>query len=122
MDMRDRQLDEWISSAVHYKTTLTPQDKKRAWEKLSRRTTRQRILPALVVEGVHTEKRYFKDWIWAASRFAWARMTYFVTDETNYQRAHHNHHVMRYGGPSRDGRLVLQIVNPMGFNFLSPAI
>jgi hypothetical protein len=120
MDMRDRQLDEWISSAVHYKTTLSPQDKKRAWEKVSRRTAHQRMLPPLTTEA--PPKRYLGAWLRAASRLAWTRMTDLMTDETNYQRAHQNRYVMRYGGPARDGRLVLQVVNPMGFNFLSSAI
>lgn len=118
MDMRDKDLDVWISSALQPGTTVSTQRKKRAWEQIRRHAARQRIFaPVEVEEEIGLIRQIFS---FGRVFYGWAAT--MATEEVQYERARQSHYVMRYGGPSCGGRLVLQMVSPIGLHFMSPAI
>jgi hypothetical protein len=118
MDMQDKELDTWISATLQSDTMVSARRKNQAWEQVRRQAAQQRILADL------PEKE--KTGVWqkfaAFSRVVCAWTATLATEESQFERARQSHYLIRYGGPSRDGRLVLHFVNPMGFSLMSPAI
>jgi len=118
MDMQDKELDAWISAALRPDTSVSAHKKSQIWKQISSQAAQQTILmPTAAEEKVELSER-----ILLMSRAFYAWVTSMMADETQYERARQSHYAFRYGGPSRDGRLVLQFMNPMGFNLLSPSI
>jgi hypothetical protein len=117
MDMRDKELDSWIQEALQQGTALASPRKNHAWDRIRQQAQQQIMLaPAPVIERRSLALQFA-----AVSRVFWNWAATLAVDEAHYERAHQKHLAMRYGGPSRDGRLVLQFMNPTGFNIMSPA-
>ena len=118
MDMHDKHLDSWISAALQPGTGVSTHQRQRVWEEVSRRAARQTMLPGRVMDE---QKASFLGWLASTGRCLCKQITSFAVDEAQYERARQNRHVMRYGGPSREGRLAFHAFNPLGFSCLSPA-
>jgi hypothetical protein len=118
MDLRDKELDAWISAALQPGTTVSTQRKHQLRQQINQRAAHQKMLSALSEE----ETPRLTQRVWAIGQFFCNWVSTLVVDEAQYERARQSHYAFRYGGPSRDGRLVLQFMNPMGFNLVSPSI
>ena len=120
MDMQDKELelDSRIRCALQVDTGVTYQHRSRAWKQIRHQAAQQRILAPVEVK----ESLSFYQKVFLLSRSLWNWATILAVDEAQYERARQNHFIMRYGGPSRDGRLVLQVMNPFGFQYMSPAM
>ncbi len=117
MDMQDKELDAWISAALQSGTTVPTRRKSQIWEQINEQAARQTILMPVTIE----EKSSLAERVILVGQAFRAWVSALVTDEAQYERARQSHYSFRYGGPSRDGRLVLQLMNPMGFNLVSPS-
>jgi len=118
MDLQDKELDAWISAAVQPEVTPSTRRKNQLREQINRKAARQHILMPESVE----EKPQLTERILSMSQAFRTWVSTLLTDEAQYERARQSHYSFRYGGPSRDGRLVLQFMSPMGFNLVSPSI
>lgn len=118
MDMQDKELDAWISAALQDGTTVSPRRKSQIWEQINHQAARQTILMPVEIE----EKASLAERVLLMSQAFRAWVSTLVTDEAQYERARQSHFSYRYGGPSRDGRLVLQFMSPMGFNLVTPSM
>lgn len=120
MDLHDKdmELDMQIRSALQVGTNVSYPKRNHAWKEIQHKAARQRILAPVEVK----ERLTFFECARLTGRQLWNWATTLAVDEAQYERAHQNHFMMRYGGPSRDGRLVLQVMNPFGFQYMSPAM
>jgi hypothetical protein len=118
MDMQDRELDTWICTTLQSDTILSTRRKNHAWEQICRQAAHQPILAVMPEE----EKVTAWQRLAVLSRVLRGWAAILTTEESHFERARERHYMIRYGGPSRDGRLVLQFVNPIGFGLMSAAI
>lgn len=116
MGLPDNQLDAWIETALQTKGGTSPQQKQRAWERISQRVKHQSILPELEVPEHNT--------LWQRamiySSLAWQWVTTIAADEGQYERARQTRYMMRCVLPLHDSRMPTQMIEPLRLNFMSP--
>jgi hypothetical protein len=109
MDLPDKKLDAWIEVSLQTGTSVTPQQKQFAWERLSQQAMVQTILPvALTLD----EKSYVARF-WEVSGVFWRRFSAFAIEEERYERARRNRHLMRYQYISPNGEMAIQFLSPL---------
>ena len=105
MDMRDKQFDTWMKNALNSEMPLSKQNRQAAWEQI--RLTASQPTNTIVVEDefahitapiVICEALHTRIWNW---------VSYFVTQESTYQKAHANSVQYYKATPNYRGGLTL---------------
>ena len=112
MDLPDNNLDTWIEIAIQPGTSVTPQQKQLAWERLSQKAMEQAVLPAHLL----CEEKTYATRLWEASSVLWRLFSAFAVEEERYERARHNRHMMRYQYISANGEMAIQFLAPLRFS------
>ena len=113
MDMRDKHFDNWMKDRLNTEIPLSRQNRQAAWEKihltLSQPTPAAACVvqdnfaritaPVVVCEALHTRM-----WHW---------VSYFITQETSYHKAHANSVQHYKAAPNYSGGLTLHSLELM---------
>jgi hypothetical protein len=109
MDLPDNNLDAWIDISLQPGTSISPQQKQFAWERLSEKAMQQTILPAALL----VEEKSYTTRFWESGLVLWRCLSAFATEEDRYERAHQNRYQMRYQYFKPNGELALQFLSPL---------
>ncbi len=117
MGLPDNQLDAWIESALQAGTAIPPHQKQIVLEQIIQQARHQTTLPPLMLP---VENQRFLRRAMHFSCQIWQWMATFAVDESQYERARQNRHLIRFAAPVRDGRMPTHMIEPLRLNFMSP--
>ncbi|MEO8607049.1 MAG: hypothetical protein ABI690_04175 [Chloroflexota bacterium] len=112
MDLPGNSLDAWIEGALQPGTSVSPQQKQIAWERLSQKAMEQVMLPAQLL----VEEKPYAIRLWEATSVLWRLFSAFAVEEERYERARQNRHMMRYQYIGVNGELAIQFLAPLRFS------
>jgi len=113
MDSRDKQFDNWMNDRLNAEIPLSKQNRQAAWEKIH--LTASQLTPAAAF-SVEDELACISTAVVAYEPFharMWHWVSYFITQETSYHKAHANSVQHYKATPNYSGGLTLHSLELM---------